>query len=463
MNYIDIYRKFTYPIYHRLKRDGVLDAQKSIAAFVAQSPAERETAQSIKLKRLLSHAYANCPFYRKRFDQIAVEPNKLTEHFTEIPPLTKADIRENLDSIRLAPNNDFEPLFHTSTGGSTGEKLFFYFDLRCNAMRKSTYLYNTGQLGIQKGAKIAKLWGAPIDIKLATSVRGRLHSWITRTLLLSTYELSDENMQTYTDRLISFKPELLESYPSPLATFCDYLTRTNRRIPSIKYIVTSAEQLFDWQRARIESTFNCKVMNRYGSREFGDIAHEFPNASGLHVASFRFYLEILNDQHQPVDVGERGHIHVTDLDNYGMPFIRYRIEDAGIWHTKKHHAGPYGLPVIEAIDGRSFDVVEAPNGNRLGGTYWTILLRSQPGIKQFQVRQKTMDQVVINYVPDDDTDGELPAASHDYFLRQIREKCGDDMIVAFHKMDSIEQTLSGKIRLVISDLNRAPSPGGGES
>jgi phenylacetate-CoA ligase len=273
--------------------------------------------------------------------------------------------------------------------------------------------------------------------------------------MLSTYQLSDENMRSYADRLFSFKPELLVSYPSPLTAFCDYLIKNNCRIPPVQYIVTSAEQLFDWQRTKIESTFKCRVMNRYGSREFGDIAHEFPNASGLNVHSFRVYVEILDDKNQRVRKGERGRIHITDLDNYGMPFIRYQIEDDGIWDSDEHAGGHYGMPVFEAVVGRSFDVVEAPNGNRLGGTYWTILLRARPGIKQFQVWQKSEDKIVINFVPDDDVNGELPESSRRYFLKQIQEKCGDDLMVNFNRVGSIEQTMAGKTRLVISDLKGA--------
>ena len=453
MSYAAFYRNCLYPVYHRIKKDGVIKAQNEIRAFMAKSPAERENIQRSKLRNLLQHAYNHFPFYRQRFEAAGVDHNDPIMQFNEIPPLTKDVIRKNISAIRLSDENGSTRLVQSSTSGSTGEKLFFYFDRYCQSMRKATLLFDFEQLGLKNGVKVAKLWGAPMDIDVASSIRGRMHAILTRQLMLSTYQLSDAHMHQYANQLQSFKPELLISYPSPLVSFCKFIDGANRSFKSLKFIITSAEQLFDWQRKIIEKTFNCPVMNRYGSREFGDIAHEFPGHQGLHIHSFRIYLEILNEHNQPVSNGERGHIHITDLDNYGMPFIRYRIEDAGEWQSVQHTTTAYGLPVLSSVDGRSFDVVEAPNGNRLGGTFWTILLRSRPGIKQFQLVQKRKDHIVISYISEDTTSGPLDDVTCHYLIERIQEKCGNKMTVEFNHVKNLEQTSSGKTRLVISELS----------
>ncbi|PIE67470.1 MAG: hypothetical protein CSA23_04285 [Deltaproteobacteria bacterium] len=453
MSYSKFYSKIIYPVYHYLMRDGVLEARKEIEKFLSLSPAEREVAQKAKLDKLLKYAYENCPFYKQRFDQAGIASGKLLEGLENIPPLTKGDIQNHANSIKSNQGVESDQLICSSTGGSTGEKVVFYFDRYCQAMRKATVLYDLKMMGLNNGAKVAKLWGAPMDINLSNSFRGKVHSWLTRTLMMSTYQLSDEDMRVYVDKIATFQPQVLVSYPSPLAAFCDYLMKTNRRFPTIRYVVTSAEQLFGWQREKIERTFNCKVMNRYGSREFGDIAHEFPHERGFHVHSFRLFMEVLDENNHPVNAGDRGRIHITDLDNYGMPFIRYRIEDDGIWQNQKHEGTPYGQPVLERVEGRSFDIVEAPNGNRLGGTYWTILFRSQPGIKKFQVRQNQKNMIVVDYIPDIGIGHQLPESSRSFFAEQIQLKCGPSMFVSFNQVDQIRQTKSGKSRLVISELS----------
>ena len=58
---------------------------------------------------------------------------------------------------------------------------------------------------------------------------------------------------------------------------------------------------------------------------------------------------ILDGDGNPVKPGETGEIVVTDLDNYGMPLIRYRIGDRGKWsagHPRRPGlpASPHPLP-----------------------------------------------------------------------------------------------------------------------
>ena len=95
-------------------------------------------------------------------------------------------------------------------------------------------------------------------------------------------------------------------------------------------IMTSAGTLHPLMREKIETAFQCKVFNRYGSREVGDIASECEAHAGLHVFPSGNYIEIVDDQGHPVPNGEEGNILVTNLYNYAMPLIRYYIGDRGV-------------------------------------------------------------------------------------------------------------------------------------
>jgi phenylacetate-CoA ligase len=141
---------------------------------------------------------------------------------------------------------------------------------------------------------------------------------------------------------------------------------------------------------------------------------------------------------------------VTSLENYGMPLIRYAIGDRGSWAAEPTCACGRGLPLLEAIEGRSLDVVRTRSGLHIGGTYWTILLRSRPGFAQFQVVQDALDGVIVRYVPDDRFD----EAVLDYYRTRIQEKCGQEFEVAFQKQAAIERTGAGKRRLVVSHIGR---------
>ena len=137
---------------------------------------------------------------------------------------------------------------------------------------------------------------------------------------------------------------------------------------------------------------------------------------------------------------------MTDLENYGMPMIRYRIGDLARWAQEDTRGRDrYSFPILQSVDGRTLDIVQAPNGNRIGGTYWTILLRNRPGIKKFQVIQDTPDAIRILYVREQ---GASP--DFDYYREQIAERCGDALRVEFIETGQFEQPPGAKFRLTRS-------------
>ena len=54
-------------------------------------------------------------------------------------------------------------------------------------------------------------------------------------------------------------------------------------------------------------------------------------------------VEVLDDEGKDVSPGELGNIHITHLDNYLMPLIRYKIGDLGILGNKKVHVFAVGV------------------------------------------------------------------------------------------------------------------------
>ena len=89
------------------------------------------------------------------------------------------------------------------------------------------------------------------------------------------------------------KPSILIGYPSTLYHIAKYI-EDNDIYLEIPYIITSSEILYDFQRYYIESRFNSEIFNRYGSREFGAIAQECDQHSGLHINSEHLVLDFLD-------------------------------------------------------------------------------------------------------------------------------------------------------------------------
>jgi len=443
-----IYINFFFPFMDRLLGTNIIRCFPKHEENQWKNNQEVKLLQLSKLKRLLLHCHKTVPYYRQLFTNIGIERKHIDslECFFRIPFLSKKDINENRDKIRSS-KLDYNRLIPNSTSGSTGESLFFYMDKRSFAHQEASTIRNQKWLGIYPGDKTAKLWGEPMQFKRARSLKGRVLNWAKNVLFLSSYELYDERMKHYAKKLTKFKPIVLISYPGPLAVFSEYLLKKRIRIPSIRSIISSAETLFPWQRDIIVEAFSCPVYNRYGCREFGDIAHECPKQEGLHINADRVFLELIDKDSKPVTPGETGEVVITDLDNYGFPFVRYRTGDLASWGGGDCSCGR-GFSLLKSVEGRTMDIIRAPNGNRLGGTFWTILFRSRPGIRAFQVFQKKIDEITVRYVKDEDV-GTVPI---EFFIERIKTKCGPNLLVRFEKVSKIPTTIAGKTRFVVSKL-----------
>lgn len=442
-------RNIAFQAYHKFTGTNLLEKVGELNENQWKSKEELIGLQSLKLQRILRHAYENIPFYREKFDDIGIDLKDLhqPEYFNHIPLLTKKEINENRERMILKKLNG-NKLIPNSTSGSTGEALYFYLDFRSTVYRRASVIRNQEWLRHGLVDKSARIWGAPMDLKRAAAVRGRLHSWVKNIMYLSSYDLSEQNLEAYERKLNRFKPKLLISYPGPLAVFAEYLIKKNKRIPSIKSIISSAETLFPWQRDLIEKAFSCPVYNRYGCREFGDVAQECEKREGMHINFDRVIVEILDETLKSVKDGRSGELVITDLDNYGMPFIRYRIGDVASFKKGMCSCGR-SFPLLEQVDGRTLDIIRTPNGNRLGGTFWTLLFRSQPGIKNFQVIQDRLEEITVKYVKD----SEVSNINFPNFKNRIHEKCGEEFKVNFEQVTFIPKTTSGKTRFVVSKLD----------
>jgi phenylacetate-CoA ligase len=129
-----------------------------------------------------------------------------------------------------------------------------------------------------------------------------------------------------------------------------------------------------------------------------------------------------------------------------MPMIRYQIGDRAAWSEKLICKCGRGYPLLARIEGRSLDVIKTPVNLKLGGTFWTLLFRSKPGIKQFQVVQNNIKGISVYFVPEKN----FKKLTLKHFANKIKEKCGNDFEVVFVQKESLEKTASGKHRIVIS-------------
>ena len=448
--YSTLVKYVIYPIYQFCTHRNTLKQLQGLERTQWLPTEEIKKIQWIKFKKLLEYAYINVPYYQRVFKTLNMTPKDITtpDDFRKLPLLDKEDIRSNISDI-VSSKYEKKDLIEDSTGGSTGVNLRFFYDTKSIAHRLAVALRSDSLAGLDIGDKHVKLWGSPFDISRQNSLKGKISKLISRSLYLSSYDLSENTMYKYAKKLINYKPKVIIGYSSPLHLFGIFIEENKIQGITPKSIISSAEVLYDYQREQIESVFGCKVFNRYGCREFSTIAQECSEHSGMHINAEHVYVECLKEDGEPAAPGESGELIITDLDNYGMPFIRYKIGDVGVLSDRKCNCGR-GLPIMETVEGRTFDIIVATNGRYLGGTFWTLLLRTAvDGIKQFQVVQESKNEINIKIVVDEVFKTEYI----DMLTNKIQAYCGEDMQVNFNIVDAIQPTKSGKFRFVISKVH----------
>lgn len=410
--------------------------------------------QNQRLRKLLRHAYDNVPYYRRLFDDRALKPDDIecSEDLVKLPVLTKQLIRNNFDNL-MAPGFPAKELIPNCTGGSTGEPLVFY------STRDDLYNWGfaAGQrayrwAGNELGEKCLWLREIPTYRSTVDKFRGTAARFFERILFLDANEMSAEKLLLFVRKLEGFQPAFIRGYPSAIYLLARAIEKEGKPRLRLKAIITTSEQLYDYQRDLFSKVFQCETYSHYSSWEVHAIATECPEHSGYHIAAENVIVEIVDNAGKPVPAGEEGRILITNLHNYAMPFIRYDMGDLGVSSERTCPCGR-GLPLLARLSGRTTDVIINRSGKSIPGIalYWDFL--ASLGVEQFQIVQETYVKVVVKLVlgrgyPPEHLD-ELTRE----VVNQFQPTLGEDMAIAVEFVDQISPTEVGKRRVVISNLS----------
>lgn len=440
-------RNVVYPLYRGIRGDRVLDRLRELERTQWLPPEEIDELRWRELAVLLETAATHVPYYRDLMRAEGISPGDVRgfADFAKLPLLDKEIVRR--EGRRLITEDPYRYGYPSSTSGSTGEPMFFRGDRSAGPVRRACTLRGFRWAGIDIGERRAVIWGTHPGITLRQRMARALRDRFNNVLTLSSFEMSEESMRRYAAMLRRFKPSLVVGYPSALALFADFCKRRLIDIPAPRAVVTSGERLYPEQKASIEAVCRAPIFDRYGIREFSNVAQECEEHKGLHVFADLFHVEIIRPNGRPARSGETGEIVVTDLSNRYMPFIRYRTGDVAVPTERRCECGR-GLPLLERVEGRSYDVVVTADGRSIGGFFWSWLSRLVPGIRRFQVEQRDRGGVVFRIVPGPEWRDE-----HRNLLRKkIREEIGPEFRVDFRLVDEIPLTPAGTSKYIVSRI-----------
>ncbi len=405
------------------------------------SPDRLHALQWSRLRALLHHAYKHSPFYGERFRQAGLHPADLRcpEDLRLLPPLEKAELQRHREEL-VATNQDRGRLVLNHTGGSTGTPVSFYLTQDRLQSRAAATLRHNRWAGWEVGDKVAVLWGAPRDRPPRSWLTWLRELLLDRQLFLDTGHLTEERLREFHRRLLGFRPGVMLAYARSAVLLARFLQAHDLPPVRPRALVTSAEVLTAAERALLEQVFGCPVFNRYGSREFSVIASECPAHEGLHVMAEGLYLEIVNGD-RPAQPGELGAVLVTDLLNYAMPLLRYRIGDVASWLPGRCPCGR-GLPRLGEVAGRVTDFLVGADGRAVSGAFLTIgVVAQRTSLGQVQIVQERAGAVTYRIKPGPGFS--LESDLH-YLEDATRKYLGEGTRVEWELVDEIPAQSSGK-------------------
>ncbi|MEE4136113.1 MAG: phenylacetate--CoA ligase [Desulforhopalus sp.] len=283
--------------------------------------------QLARLRTTLKRVATNVPFYRNRFQELHLDPEKLTslEMLGDYPFTLKQDLRDNYPyGLFAVPLRDVVRVH--SSSGTTGVA--------------TVVGYSRGDIETWSDLVARVLCGAGVTsddvIQIAfgyglfTGGFG-LHYGAER-LGASVIPISAGNTKRQIQIMQDFKSTALVCTPSYALKMADVMMDMgiNPNGLSLRYGLFGAEPWSEAMRREINERLGIRATDNYGLSEVmgPGVAGECEECQGLHINEDHFYVEVLNpDTLEPVLPGEVGELVLTTLTKEAFPVIRYRTRD----------------------------------------------------------------------------------------------------------------------------------------
>ncbi len=402
--------------------------------------------QKDQLKRLLIECSEFVPHYKKSFQELGITLSDINEDpysvLKKLPFLSKEGRRTEVES--LINNNPLRPTISKGyTSGTSGSPTIILTDSESNERSFALWSRYHNNIGIQRGDKNVRFSGRLI----VKPTRKKPPFWILNRvdnqLFMSSYHLKESNFSAYVKKLNSFKPLLIDGYPSSIYVLANFINRNkiNLEFKPIAISVT-AETLYDYQKSEIEKAFQCKVYNQYASSEGAPFITECREGR-LHINEDSGIFEFLNKDGNPAKPGEVARLAVTSFRNWKTPLLRYDIQDTVLLPVNQDPC-PCGCKMnyIEKIIGREDDLLWTEEKGYVGRM--DTAYKGLSGIKLSQLIQKDKNFLIVNQVVDSD----YSESMNKLLIQNLKDRLGESINIEIRIVEEIPLSANGKFDAV---------------
>jgi phenylacetate-CoA ligase len=358
---------------------------------------DRPALAALQLKRLRQtvRRVAQVPFYRGKFLETGVKPEKIKSaaDLARLPFTTAADLRENYPMGLLAVPREEALRLHTSSGTTGKPKALFFsrrdLDAAAELIARAFCMTGVTRRDVFQNMMSYGLFTGGLMMHYGAEKFGCL-------VIPSGPGTSERQLMLMQD----FGTTVIHVLPSYAFYFADFLEKKGidpRKDLTLRKAFVGAEPHTEETRRKIEAALGIDVYNSYGLTEMNGpgVAFECEGKCGLHVWEDNFILEIINPATgEPVGDGETGELVLTSINREAMPLLRYRTRDLTSLIPEPCACGRTHRR-ISRITGRSDDMLIVRGVNIFPQQIERVLM-SMPQIgRNYQIHLEGLDDMTV--------------------------------------------------------------------
>lgn len=400
----------------------------------------REGIEQIQLERLqanLLRVYMNVPFYRKKFDELKIDPDNFRslEDLKRLPFTTKEDLRDSYPyGFFAVPLREVVRL--QTSSGTTGMPTVVGYTK--NDIKIWSNL--VARILTAGGVTQSDIVQIAFDYGLFTGALG-LHYGAER-IGASVIPISSANPQKQVKIMKDFKTTALVCTPSFALMMADAIKTMDINVNSLslRYGLFGAEQWSEAMRQELQERLKIIATDNYGLSEVigPGVAGECLERKGLHINEDHFLVEVINPETlETVPDGTTGELVITTLTREAMPVIRYRTRDLTSLLSEPCPCGR-SFKRINRIIGRTDDMIKIRGVNVFPSQIEAILFEIEGTEPHYQIhidRKGLEDQLKV-----------LVEVSESIFFDQIKKQ--KELLENIKKRLYSELGISVEVKLV---------------
>ncbi|MBQ4363532.1 MAG: phenylacetate--CoA ligase family protein [Oscillospiraceae bacterium] len=426
------------------------------------TPGQTESLQKQKLRKLVSYARDNSPFYKRLYSGVGEDFD-----LSDLPVVDKSTIMANFDSVLTDRDINMRRIEEfTADNENIGRMIdgkYLVFKTSGSTGIPAVVLYDKQSIDVSSAVAALRTFARDEDLKsfmkhgkktagvfadhgfyLACGMSRYMQLKMPHKKTKITVDVNAPEEQIVKE-LNAFRPAMLSGYPSNLALLSDI--KELDIAPDV--VITGGELLTDDIRKKLQDKFGCYVQTHYSCTEGGELACECSEGH-LHINEDIVILEPVDSENRPVGYGvQSDKVLMTNLSNFIQPFIRYEITDRVVIHDEPCRCGRSSRWI--EIEGRTDDILTFENGVKIAPMSLYKILEEIKPIRRFQLVHTAPESLELRLISDD-PEGAFEQAKKE-LLTFFEEKGLTGINIALSEKIPQAHKVSGKFKHIYTDFN----------